>query len=240
MAGRLYTVRAIIEHWVINRDWWQDPGDPRSEPASPSWNSGGSRRPRAPACRRPSTSCAGTSLPRLDPAAGPGLSALAHPRPGLERVSHAAAGPGSSAHAAAGPGSSVTPRPPPRAGRQAQAGRLHVTRRLLGPPRPGHIRAPRPGRRPRRLRPAASPPRPPAQTRPTVFPNGFTLPPYAEPGSQAPVHLPLPPPLAPQSQRQRVTRGRWGNKGPIDEPWGTQDPKGGRARRMGLVACPAA
>ena len=24
--GRLYTVRAILEHWVINREWWQDPG----------------------------------------------------------------------------------------------------------------------------------------------------------------------------------------------------------------------
>jgi Domain of unknown function (DUF6504) len=21
---RLYTVRAILEHWVINREWWQD------------------------------------------------------------------------------------------------------------------------------------------------------------------------------------------------------------------------
>ena len=29
---RLYTVRAILEHWVINREWWQDreaePGEP--------------------------------------------------------------------------------------------------------------------------------------------------------------------------------------------------------------------
>jgi Domain of unknown function (DUF6504) len=24
--GRLYTVRAILEHWIINREWWQDPG----------------------------------------------------------------------------------------------------------------------------------------------------------------------------------------------------------------------
>jgi hypothetical protein len=24
--GRLYTVRAILEHWVINREWWQDRG----------------------------------------------------------------------------------------------------------------------------------------------------------------------------------------------------------------------
>jgi Family of unknown function (DUF6504) len=23
--GRLYTVQAILEHWVINREWWQDP-----------------------------------------------------------------------------------------------------------------------------------------------------------------------------------------------------------------------
>jgi hypothetical protein len=39
--GRLYTVRAILEHWVINREWWQDPqdprdtGDPASEPGQP-------------------------------------------------------------------------------------------------------------------------------------------------------------------------------------------------------------
>jgi hypothetical protein len=30
--GRLYTVRAILEHWVINREWWQDPG---AEPGPP-------------------------------------------------------------------------------------------------------------------------------------------------------------------------------------------------------------
>ena len=30
--GRLYTVRAIIEHWVINREWWQDP---EAEPGRP-------------------------------------------------------------------------------------------------------------------------------------------------------------------------------------------------------------
>ena len=26
--SRLYTVRAILEHWVINREWWRDPDDP--------------------------------------------------------------------------------------------------------------------------------------------------------------------------------------------------------------------
>ncbi|HTX27753.1 MAG TPA: DUF6504 family protein [Streptosporangiaceae bacterium] len=42
--GRLYTVRAILEHWVINREWWQalqdpqdpqDRGDPAPEPGQP-------------------------------------------------------------------------------------------------------------------------------------------------------------------------------------------------------------
>jgi Family of unknown function (DUF6504) len=30
--GRLYTVRAILEHWVVNREWWQDP---EAEPGRP-------------------------------------------------------------------------------------------------------------------------------------------------------------------------------------------------------------
>src|SRR5579871_1727550 len=30
--GRLYTVDAILEHWVINREWWQDP---EAEPGQP-------------------------------------------------------------------------------------------------------------------------------------------------------------------------------------------------------------
>jgi hypothetical protein len=24
--GRLYAVNAILEHWVVNRQWWRDPG----------------------------------------------------------------------------------------------------------------------------------------------------------------------------------------------------------------------
>jgi hypothetical protein len=27
--SRLYTVRAIWEHWVINREWWREPADSR-------------------------------------------------------------------------------------------------------------------------------------------------------------------------------------------------------------------
>jgi hypothetical protein len=33
--GRLYTVRAICEHWVINREWWQDSAPPGFEPGQP-------------------------------------------------------------------------------------------------------------------------------------------------------------------------------------------------------------
>jgi hypothetical protein len=45
--SQLYTVRAILEHWVINREWWRsrdDPGNPaqprpepgQSEPGQPA------------------------------------------------------------------------------------------------------------------------------------------------------------------------------------------------------------
>jgi hypothetical protein len=34
--GRLYTVRAILEHWIVNREWWQDPDPPNpTEPPGP-------------------------------------------------------------------------------------------------------------------------------------------------------------------------------------------------------------
>jgi hypothetical protein len=40
--SRLYTVRAILEHWVINREWWRarddsgGPVPPGSEPGGPA------------------------------------------------------------------------------------------------------------------------------------------------------------------------------------------------------------
>ena len=34
--NRLYVVRAILEHWVINREWWRDPaGDQGTGPGQP-------------------------------------------------------------------------------------------------------------------------------------------------------------------------------------------------------------
>jgi hypothetical protein len=33
--GRLYTVSAILEHWVISREWWADPAPWGPEPGQP-------------------------------------------------------------------------------------------------------------------------------------------------------------------------------------------------------------
>ena len=35
--GRLYTVRAILEHWVINREWWADPAAEPGQPELEFW-----------------------------------------------------------------------------------------------------------------------------------------------------------------------------------------------------------
>ena len=35
--GRLYTVRAILEHWVVNREWWRDPQVERGQPELEFW-----------------------------------------------------------------------------------------------------------------------------------------------------------------------------------------------------------
>jgi hypothetical protein len=53
--GRLYTVRAIEEHWVINREWWQDPAVPGPEPGQPE-----------------------LEFWRVEAAAGPGLAAAVY------------------------------------------------------------------------------------------------------------------------------------------------------------------
>lgn len=33
--GRLYAVHAVIEHWVVNREWWRDPDAVLPRPAGP-------------------------------------------------------------------------------------------------------------------------------------------------------------------------------------------------------------
>jgi hypothetical protein len=48
--GRLYTVRAILEHWVINRERWQDPEAEPGQPELEFWRveaSGGPGLPSA-------------------------------------------------------------------------------------------------------------------------------------------------------------------------------------------------
>jgi hypothetical protein len=35
--SRLYVVRAIVEHWVVNREWWLDPGAEPGQPELELW-----------------------------------------------------------------------------------------------------------------------------------------------------------------------------------------------------------
>jgi hypothetical protein len=35
--SRLYTVCAILEHWVINREWWRDPDAEPGQPELEFW-----------------------------------------------------------------------------------------------------------------------------------------------------------------------------------------------------------
>lgn len=35
--GRLFVVRAILEHWVINQEWWRDPAAERGQPELEFW-----------------------------------------------------------------------------------------------------------------------------------------------------------------------------------------------------------
>ncbi len=46
--SRLYTVRAILEHWVINREWWQDPQADPCEPELEFWRVEAAPGPAAP------------------------------------------------------------------------------------------------------------------------------------------------------------------------------------------------
>jgi Family of unknown function (DUF6504) len=59
--GRLYTVRSVVEHWVVNREWWREPDPVPEQPELEFW------RVEAAATRgRP----AGTYELRRDVAAG--------------------------------------------------------------------------------------------------------------------------------------------------------------------------
>jgi len=35
--SRRYTVQVILEHWIINRDWWRDPGAEPGQPELEFW-----------------------------------------------------------------------------------------------------------------------------------------------------------------------------------------------------------
>lgn len=59
--GRLYTVRSIVEYWVINREWWRDQEVPLARPEMEFWRVEASTGPGRPA---------GTYELRRDVAAG--------------------------------------------------------------------------------------------------------------------------------------------------------------------------
>ena len=35
--GRLYAVRSILEHWVVNREWWREPDPGYAQPELEFW-----------------------------------------------------------------------------------------------------------------------------------------------------------------------------------------------------------
>jgi Family of unknown function (DUF6504) len=77
--GRLYTVRAILEHWVINREWWQEP---RAQPSQsrPGQPQPGQPQPGQPQPGQPQPGPAQPARPelefwRVEASPGPGLTA---------------------------------------------------------------------------------------------------------------------------------------------------------------------
>ena len=35
--GRLYTVRSIVDYWVVNREWWREPDPVAAQPELEFW-----------------------------------------------------------------------------------------------------------------------------------------------------------------------------------------------------------
>jgi hypothetical protein len=35
--GRSYAVRSVLEHWVVNREWWRDPDPAQAHPELEFW-----------------------------------------------------------------------------------------------------------------------------------------------------------------------------------------------------------
>ena len=64
--GRLYTVRAILEHWVINREWWHDP---EAEPGQPELEFWRVEASPGQGLTAGSTNCAATPPPTPGPCA---------------------------------------------------------------------------------------------------------------------------------------------------------------------------
>jgi hypothetical protein len=68
--GRLYTVRAILEHWVVNREWWQDP-----DSAAPSGPKPGPPEPGPPEPGPPEPGRPELEFWRVEASSGQGMTA---------------------------------------------------------------------------------------------------------------------------------------------------------------------
>jgi hypothetical protein len=67
--GRLYTVRAILEHWIVNREWWQDPeppAPPAPEQPEPGRPQPGQSEPGQPRPDQPQPGLPRPDQPRLE------------------------------------------------------------------------------------------------------------------------------------------------------------------------------
>jgi len=77
--GRLYTVRAILEHWVVNREWWQDRGPPKPPgPTGPTGATGprpGQQEPGQPEPGQPEPGQPDLEFWRVEASPGQGMTA---------------------------------------------------------------------------------------------------------------------------------------------------------------------
>jgi hypothetical protein len=71
--SQLYTVRAILEHWVINREWWRSRDDSR-DPAPPGQPEPGQPEPGQPEPGQPEPGQPELEFWRVEAAPGQGMT----------------------------------------------------------------------------------------------------------------------------------------------------------------------
>jgi hypothetical protein len=67
--GRSYTVRSVMEHWLVNKEWWREPDPAAAHPELEFWRVEASAARPAGHPARPASHPAGTYELRRDVAA---------------------------------------------------------------------------------------------------------------------------------------------------------------------------